>query len=105
MKQQTSDNSKLPESMKRACCATCLLAESMKDCKNCPFNQYIDRRDDFWGEYWSYRKIDERVSVVYKLSGVSRLMTKFESLQYLYAIRKLTFGESCEYLAGITKHL
>lgn len=35
-----SDNTKLPESMKQACCNICTLAEKMKDCKSCPFRQY-----------------------------------------------------------------
>ena len=35
-----SDNAKLPESMKKACCEICTLAERMKDCKNCPFFAY-----------------------------------------------------------------
>lgn len=40
MNKPTSDNTKLPESMKQACCNICTLAEAMKDCKNCPFNKY-----------------------------------------------------------------
>jgi hypothetical protein len=35
-----SDNAKLPESMKQACCLICTLADAMKDCKACPFNAY-----------------------------------------------------------------
>jgi hypothetical protein len=38
-----SDNAKLPESMKQACCAICTLAEVMKDCKNCAFSKYAKK--------------------------------------------------------------
>ena len=40
MNKSTSDNAKLPESMKKACCEICTLAEKMKDCKNCAFSKY-----------------------------------------------------------------
>ena len=40
MKQDENKHSSLTEEMKKACCNTCLLAEKMKDCQNCPFNKY-----------------------------------------------------------------
>jgi hypothetical protein len=35
-----SNNTKLPESMKQACCNICTLSEAMKVCQSCPFNAY-----------------------------------------------------------------
>lgn len=35
-----SENASLPEPMKKACCEICLLADAMKDCKNCAFFKY-----------------------------------------------------------------
>lgn len=47
MTKTTSDNNKLPENMKKACCNICTLSDKMKDCPRCPFVAYSELAKKF----------------------------------------------------------